>query len=249
MFIETILCAFVLVLASVLLCVMAPGLMSLLFVLLMVAITAVAFVFGIARVSSYDRAFIRASREVKRATTVQAQEVWQVIRAGGDLFKNEKLDRTFDRYRADVDQARAESTGILPDIEDYVNIETVGLSTWRGVVLQVPSVLTGIGILGTFVGLIIGVGGVSFSSVTAAINGVESLLAGIQIAFYTSIAGLSLSILFNLAYRIMWNIMARNLRRFTLDFQDAVIPSTDAQDLLSQQEYRRQVVSLLSAEE
>lgn len=129
MLVETLLCAFVFAVASVLLCILAPGTLSLMFVLLMAAILVIGFYFGVARVASFDRAFLRASREIKRAKGVQAQEVWQVVRNNPDFFKFGLLDGPFDRYRDDVDEARNGGASILPDIEDYVNLETVELST------------------------------------------------------------------------------------------------------------------------
>lgn len=243
---ETVLCGFAFAVVSGLLLVAAPGMMSAAFVVVMIAATALAFWVGIHRVARFNQAFRRAAHEVFRAQEVQAEEVWLVVRQNPRLFGFSVLDAVFGRYRKDVDAVRLSGGLVVPDVEDYINEDTVALSTWRGVVLQVPGILTGIGILGTFVGLIVGVGGVGFSSVTAAINGVQTLLAGIEVAFFTSIAGLIFSILFNIAYRIVWNVMVRNLQQFTLDFQALVVPSAEAQELRSAQAYRSRVVELLS---
>lgn len=244
---ETVLCGFVLALASILFLILSPGALSLAFVLLIVAICAAAFVFGIFRVSRFNQALMLGRDEVLRARSVQADDVWLALRPVSRPFSQKDLDHVFDRYKHDVEAARKSGEPILPDVEDYVNEELVGLRTWRGVILQIPAVLTGIGILGTFVGLIIGVGGVGFSSVTAAINGVETLLAGIEVAFYTSIAGLSLSILFNLMYRMVWNVMLRNMEHFTIDFHDCVIPSVEVQERNERLAFQRKVVELLQA--
>lgn len=243
---QAVLYGFALAVTSGLLLYMSPGLMSLAFVAIAVAVAVVAFVFGIYRVDRCNEALARATREIHRAQSVQTSEPWLAVRQVSRLFGYGMLDRSFERYRSDLDAARAAGDTILPDVEDYVNDETIGLKTWRNVILQVPSILTGIGILGTFIGLIVGVGGVGFSTVTAAINGVETLLHGIEIAFYTSIAGLILSIMFNLFYRLAWNVMTRNLLRFTRDFQSAIVPSIEAQEAASRESYRREVIALLS---
>lgn len=242
---ETFLCGFVLALASLLFLILAPGTLSLVFVALTVAATALGFYLGIFRISSFNQAFINARQELVRARTVQAENMWLALRQVPALFGCKPLDRVFDRYRHDVDAARKAKAPVLPDLEDYLNESFVGLRSWRGVVLQIPAVLTGLGIMGTFVGLIVGVGGVGFSSVTAAINGVETLLSGIEIAFYTSIVGLSLSILFNMMYRILWNIMLGNLQSFTLLFQELVIPSADDQERDQRLAFQAQVLQLL----
>ena len=115
------------------------------------------------------------------------------------------------------------------DIEDTYNEDTISLKIWRGAVNQIPETLTGIGILGTFIGLIIGVGSIGFSSVTAAITSLQTMINGIEIAFYTSIVGIILSICFNLTYKFYWNILLRDLGLFIDDFHKNVIPSEETQ--------------------
>ena len=58
---------------------------------------------------------------------------------------------------------------------------------------------------------------------------IENLLRGISTAFYTSIAGVILSILFNIAYRLIWNIMLREYEAFTEKFHIYIQPSADEQ--------------------
>ena len=57
-----------------------------------------------------------------------------------------------------------------------------------------------------------------------ALSSVQTLLAGIQVAFYTSIAGVILSLVFNIIYRITWNVMRRSLGLFVDEFHKHVIP-------------------------
>lgn len=59
---------------------------------------------------------------------------------------------------------------------------------------SMPNVLTGLGILGTFLGLLCGVSQVDIQK----INSIELLLHGASFSFYTSIAGLIASIIFTL---------------------------------------------------
>lgn len=110
------------------------------------------------------------------------------------------MDKDFNLYKGLVADRKKNPFGVLPDIEDTYNEDAISLKIWRGAVNQIPETLTGIGILGTFVGLIIGVGSIGFSSVTAAVSSLKMVIDGIEIAFYTSIAGIILSICFNLIY-------------------------------------------------
>ena len=72
---------------------------------------------------------------------------------------------------------------------------------------SVPNLLTGIGILGTFLGLAAGVGsassGMSSGNPDQIIRSLRDLLGGASLAFWTSIAGVSLSVAFLSVERIV----------------------------------------------
>lgn len=64
---------------------------------------------------------------------------------------------------------------------------------------SLPNILTGLGILGTFLGLLSGVSQVSIKDITT----IEGLLGGAAVAFSTSISGLLSSIVFTLILKIL----------------------------------------------
>jgi uncharacterized phage infection (PIP) family protein YhgE len=66
----------------------------------------------------------------------------------------------------------------------------------RGFLNALPGMFTGLGILGTFMGLIFGLQGISFGESTLIQQGMEQLLAGLLIAFSSSVWGITLSISF-----------------------------------------------------
>lgn len=110
---------------------------------------------------------------------------------------------------------------------------------------RIPGTLTGLGILGTFVGLLLGLRNISFVTVEAALGSVQSILAGIDTAFYTSIAGVILSILFNIINNVLRNIMNRETGLFLEEFHKTVIPTTDEQARYSSRREVRQILELL----
>ena len=126
-----------------------------------------------------------------------------------------------------------------------LNEDVLALHTWKGVIAQLPGTLTGLGILGTFVGLLLGLRGISFVTVEAALGSVQSILAGIDTAFYTSIAGVILSILFNIINNVLRNIMNRETGLFLEEFHKTVIPTTDEQARYSSRREVRQILELL----
>lgn len=78
---------------------------------------------------------------------------------------------------------------------------------------SVPSILVGTGILGTFVGLAFGIGGFDTSDVDAVQKSVERLLGGMSTAFWSSIAGMSCSILFNFFEKLRFKKVEQDLRK------------------------------------
>lgn len=85
------------------------------------------------------------------------------------------------------------------DAEECFNFDsmTVGINTsfWQ----NLGSIFTGLGILGTFIGLTVGVEGISVNvnDVDMMKVGIGNLLSSLSMAFITSIAGISAAILYN----------------------------------------------------
>ena len=94
------------------------------------------------------------------------------------------------------------------EVSRYLNDDTVIFPHVSfGFYQSVPNLLTGIGILGTFFGLAAGVGsasvGLSSNDPTQITNSLQHLLSGASLAFLTSIAGVSGSILFLVVERLV----------------------------------------------
>ena len=90
-----------------------------------------------------------------------------------------------------------------------------------------------------------GLRGINFMTVEAALGSVETILAGINTAFYTSIAGLILSVFFNVVNNILRNIMSREVDLFLEEFHRTIIPTTEEQSRYSDRRENRQIVELL----
>lgn len=83
-------------------------------------------------------------------------------------------------------------------IEDTVNVPTVSAAYKTNLRLMqaVPSILTSLGILGTFVGLSYSVLNFDTSSSESIRSSIETLLAGMGTAFFTSVAGMFFSVIY-----------------------------------------------------
>lgn len=205
-----------------------PDYLSMVIVLLMVLLIGCGFFVGVLPVMRLSTAFHVARKCIHRARGIQTSNLWYVIRMEEKVFEHKELDRIFDEYRQKVEECLNEDD-IVSSIEEYINEDYIALSTWRSLLIQIPSTLTGLGILGTFLGLILGINNLGFSSIVVMKGSIENLIGGIRVAFYTSIGGIILSILFNLFYNIVWDIMVREMELFYGDFHKYVIPTTKEQ--------------------
>lgn len=215
-------------LVCILLIVISPDYLSMLIVGLMSVVVALGFVFGLLPTLSYSQGFKDGQKSIERATEINADYIWTAVRSTTPFFKQKKLDDLFDNYLDNV-QEQKDSGVVISDIEDAINEETLAIHSWRGVVLQISGILTAMGLLGTFLGLVTGISSVAFGTAEATIESIETLLQGIATAFYTSIVGVILSILFNVAYRLIWNIMLREYQMFTEMFHTHIQPSAEEQ--------------------
>ena len=234
----------IVLLGGVLLIAFAPGTLSLLFAVLMEVVAFLGIVFGIIPVLSYLNGLHNGVLSVNWLKQGETENTWLSMMKMETFFKQGTLDRLFKEYKDKLNTQR-EAGQLLADIEDYINEDVLAVRSWQTVVVQIPGTLTGIGILGTFMGLLLGIGEVSFSSVNSALNSVQILLNGIELAFYTSIGGVILSILFNISYRIVWNMMLRDLELFVDAFHKNVIPPVDEQQRYRERREINRIIDLL----
>lgn len=212
----------------ILLTVISPDYLSMLIIGLMGVVVALGFGFGLIPVLMYSQGFREGQKSIDNALEINADYIWTAVSNSLPFFKQRQLDEMFDGYLKNVREQKDDGV-VISDIEDAINEETLAIHSWRGVVLQIAGILTALGLLGTFLGLVTGISSVAFSSAEATIESIETLLRGIATAFYTSIAGVILSILFNIAYRLIWNIMLRDFQMFTDKFHTLIQPSAEEQ--------------------
>ncbi len=222
----------------------APNTASMVFNGVMEGVLFLGVVFGVLPVTQFNQGFQHGIENIARAMEVQGNSTWNAVSRQDDFFHQKVMDKLFEDYKAKV-ASQQEANQILSDIEDYINEDSLSIRSWQNVVQQVPSTLTGLGILGTFIGLILGIQGIVFSSVDATLSAVETLLNGIRVAFYTSISGVILSLLFNFLYRISWNLMERNCSLFIEIFHRNVIPPVEEQERYRERKDLRKIIDLL----
>lgn len=222
----------------------SPDLLSMVIVGFMCMIALAGSLYGLLPTISFTVGLLNGQNSIRKASGTEGTSTWVAALQIERFFHQKTLDKLFAEYREKVQHQR-ETGQIVSDIDEVLNEDVLALYTWRGVIAQIPGTLTGLGILGTFVGLLLGLRNISFITVEAALGSVQSILAGIDTAFYTSIAGVILSILFNIINNVLRNIMNRETGLFLENFHKTVIPTTDEQARYSSRREVRQILELL----
>lgn len=178
--------------------------------------------------------FVRLNRvtgAIKRVTELILREdhesydnnsraIWETINNKEDLFENRILDRAMAEYREQLRKKGNSfaSTKFVP-IDDFINgslLEKAGMSFYNS---AMPGTLTGIGILGTFLGLALGLASFSGNDIYTISDNVGPLLSGMKVAFHTSIYGILFSLIFTFIYRSIMAVSFERLDHFLTSFR------------------------------
>ena len=144
------------------------------------------------------------------------------------LFKNEKLSLLFTDFIFELNREDdAENAYYRPSIDDYINEDLVDTVMHRNELNQIPGMLTGLGILGTFIGLSIGLEHFNTGTTAQMTQSIEPLMNGIKVAFHTSIFGMVFSLTFNAIYKRKLFEGESAVREFSHAFKKYVLPDTE----------------------
>lgn len=157
------------------------------------------------------------------------QNIWSALDADKDFFEEKNLKGAFDRFRMRIRGSRGgkKYTGNC-DIEDYINeelLEKVGSSHFNS---AISGTMTGLGILGTFIGLSLGLGSFNGDDIYTISDNVGPLLSGMKVAFHTSVYGIIFSLIFNFVYRSIMADAYGKLENFLDVFKQCAMPPAAA---------------------
>ena len=139
------------------------------------------------------------------------------------IFENRYLDSVMSNF---VHTVKNSPEGIA-EIEEYINEDEIDVKVHRKLLEMVPDILTSLGILGTFVGLVWGLKNFEPSNYEAMTTSVASLVEGIKVAFLTSIYGISLSIIYSYGMRSAYSDLDERLQAFMEKFHSCVMPTAE----------------------
>ena len=170
----------------------------------------------------------RMQKEYKEAG---GKSLWGNYKDNAKVFEEDSLQEAFDQYRLRVKGSKTRrGAGASCDLEEYINedlLDKVGMNFFNS---GVSGTLTGLGILGTFLGLSMGLGAFSGDDIFTISDNVGSLLSGMKVAFHTSVYGIFFSLVFNVAYRSIMSDAYETLNMFLNTFRQTTQPAAVKDD-------------------
>ena len=175
-----------------------------------------------------EEAAFRLQKQYKEA---EGKNLWGNYKDNAKVFEEEELQAAFDKYRLRVKGARSKrGAGVSCDLEEYINedlLDRAGMNFFNS---GVSGTLTGLGILGTFLGLSMGLGAFSGDDIFTISDNVGSLLSGMKVAFHTSVYGIFFSLVFNVVYRSIMSDAYEVLNEFLTVFRQTAQPNAVKED-------------------
>ena len=183
----------------------------------------------------------RAVVKLEKSTAKGERPLWREARFLGRSLRNEWQQFLLNAAQLDL-------RGMPCDTREYINEETVVDKPGHAQLAElIPGLLTSLGILGTFMGLMQGLTSVDFSNAEGTIQSIPQLLGGMRFAFATSVAGIACSLLFNMLNRMAAGRALRALDNFEDAFYELAMPrplQPEVQMLCQKQDDEARMVQL-----
>lgn len=179
--------------------------------------------------------FSRISGQLRRGDIKSKDEI---------LFKNDLLQKKFEDYQKEIERLNQISDqSLYCDIEDYINDSAIDEGINRGFLNLVPGVMTGLGILGTFIGLSFGLQNFNTGTAEEISNSIAPLMDGIKVAFHTSIYGMVFSLVFNAVYKKKIEAAEGALNEFLSVYYRTIGTKTDTEAMTRMLSYQQSQAS------
>lgn len=138
-------------------------------------------------------------------------------------FTNSAMQSAYRNYCSESKRNRKFQNSVGVDVSDYINCELLDSILKREFSEQISGAMTGFGILGTFVGLTIGLNGFRLGSgigTDEMMINISGLMEGIKTSFLTSIYGIVFSLVVNQFYKHFYCRTVDSMNEFYSDFEE-----------------------------
>ena len=153
-----------------------------------------------------------------RSSGADPKELWARYSMKTELFSERRVDERWTAYLREMRRLQKQNS-LTADcrIDDYIDEELLYSTVNKPFCDQLGGIMSGLGILFTFIGLVYGLRNFDATTVDVMQTSTQALMAGIKIAFLTSIFGLIYSLLVGLSYKKL----TKDSMDVLYDFQDA----------------------------
>ncbi len=183
---------------------------------------------------------------IKRATA-SVNELWTVLQK----YSRDSLADNYGELQEEMAECpyaeiwkkfertlfKSNNEGIMmtQDPESFYNdqtlLEDIPLAIFHGM----PGIFTGVGLLGTFLGLTVGLKGIDFSNIETMKSGIEGLLKGTTTAFWTSVVGLIVALVLTTLCNNYFSRPYNRARAGLIDQLNVLFPAKSIEEFLSKQ--------------
>lgn len=174
----------------------------------------------------------RVTKKIRSDALNSHDYLWEPYSSSNEeLFENPRLRELYKDYLFELNRTQGQNVYYKAGIEDYINTGLVDSVMHRNQLNQIPGALTGLGILGTFIGLTLGLQHFNTGSTAEITNSISPLMAGIKVAFHTSIYGMIFSLVYNYVFKRKLFESEEAVEEFTQAWRKFVVPDTSADGL------------------
>ena len=170
-----------------------------------------------------------AIEEINRDFEKENKFLWDFYNKKSEpLFKEKILTNLYETYKNEMQYLKAQDPyGTKAEIEDYINRDLIDDVAKKNLLNLIPGAMTGMGILGTFIGLSIGLQNFNTGTSEEIARSIAPLMDGIKVAFHTSIFGMVFSLTFNLLYKRNFELAYQKVEKFISVYHKCVSPDSE----------------------
>lgn len=184
------------------------------------------------RLNRATGALVMAARDMESQYEASQRNLWPEYQKKQEIFGNAVLDGQFAKYKKRIaahTNPKGTITSVCP-VEEYISedlLDQIGSTHFNS---AISGTLTGLGILGTFLGLSLGMSSFSGNDIFTISDNIAPLLDGMKVAFHTSVYGIFFSLIFTFVYRSLMADAYEKLSLFLSAFHEYAEPAASTTD-------------------
>ena len=183
------------------------------------------------------------TNQIKEDFNRERDFLWDTYKDQEMNFGVGVLNQKYREYQKEMQRlSRLAKIGYRCSIEDYINQDVIDKAINRNMMNLVAGTMTGLGILGTFIGLSFGLHNFSTGTAQEISDSIGPLMEGIKVAFHTSIYGMVFSLCFNYVYKRKLSDANQTMDYFLDVHQRYVMPDNQNDSMNMLLAYQRQLL-------